>query len=66
MIFGEKITELLEINNLSQDSLAKAIGFSQRAVSKWINNQAEPTATAIINCAKFFQVSTDYLLGLEN
>lgn len=66
MIFGEKIKELLEINNLSQDSLAKAIGFSQRAVSKWINNQAEPTATAIINCAKFFQVSTDYLLGLEN
>lgn len=66
MIFGEKIKELLEINNLSQDSLAKAIGFSQRAVSKWINNQAEPTATAIINCAKFFQVSTDYLLSLEN
>lgn len=66
MIFGKVIKELLEINHLSQDSLAKAIGFSQRAVSKWINNQAEPTATAIINCAKFFQVSTDYLLGLEN
>lgn len=66
MTFGEIIKQLLQLNNLSQADLAKEIGFSQRAVSKWINSQAEPTATAIINCAKFFHVSAGYLLGLEN
>ncbi len=66
MTFGEIIKQLLQLNNLSQADLAKEIGFSQRAVSKWINSQAEPTATAIINCAKFFRVSAGYLLGLEN
>ncbi len=66
MKFGEIIKQLLQLNNLSQADLAKQIGFSQRAVSKWINCQAEPTATAIINCAKFFNVSAGYLLGLEH
>lgn len=66
MKFGEILNELLKSNELSQAELAKEIGFSQRAVSKWVNNQSEPTATAIVRCAVFFQVSTDYLLGLDN
>ncbi len=66
MKFGEILKELLENNDMSQADLAKEIGFSQRAVSKWINSQAEPCATAIIRCAKFFQTTADYLLGLEN
>ncbi len=65
MRFGEILKELMENNRLSQAELAKEIGFSQRAVSKWIIGQSEPTATAIINCAKYFQVTAGYLLGLE-
>ena len=53
-------------HNITQTALAKEIGYTQRAVSKWVNAQAEPTATAIYLCAKFFGVSSDYLLGLEN
>ena len=66
MGFSEKLKNLLEENNLTQFKLASAIGFSQRAVSKWINAQAEPTETAIISCAKYFGVSVDYLLGLAD
>ncbi len=66
MNFGENLKDLLQHNNVSQSDLAKAIGYSQRAVSKWVNNQSEPTATAISNCAKYFQVTSDYLLGLED
>ncbi len=58
--------ELMEANRISQARLAQEIGFSQRAVSKWIIGQSEPTATAIINCAKFFHVTAGFLLGLEN
>ncbi len=66
MKFGLILSELLEEKHMSQEELAVNINFSQRAVSKWINNQAEPSATAIVKCAQFFQVTTDYLLGLEN
>ena len=51
---------------ITQQKLANKINVTQKAVSKWVNLQSEPTETAIINCAKFFNVSTDYLLGLED
>ena len=60
----QRIKELLKENNVTQNEFATAIGYSQRAVSKWINGQAEPTATAIMLCAQYFNVSTDYLLGI--
>ena len=66
MEFGNRLKELLKENHLSQAALATGIGVSQRAVSKWINNQSEPTESAIVNCAKYFDVSADYLLGLKD
>ena len=66
MRFGIRLKELLKENAISQEVLAKNIGVSQRAVSKWINLQAEPTESSIVNCAKFFGVSTDYILGLSD
>lgn len=56
----------MQANGITQAELAKEIGVSQRAVSKWINLQSEPTETSIYNCAKYFRVTSDYLLGLEN
>lgn len=66
MFFGESLKNLMEENQISQSELAKNIGYTQRAVSKWVNKQSEPTETAIKECAKFFCVSTDYLLGLSD
>lgn len=66
MEFGNRLKELLKETGISQQTLAKNIGVSQRAVSKWINHQAEPTESSIVNCAKYFGVSTDYILGLED
>lgn len=66
MKFGTVLKDLLKMNNISQQELATKIGVSQRAVSKWINLQSEPTESAIKNCAKYFNVSSDYLLGLED
>ena len=65
MIFGKVLNELMKEKGITQMALAKELGVSQRAVSKWVNLQSEPTATAIYNCAKYFNVSSDYLLGLE-
>ena len=61
-----RLKQLMKENGVNQVALAKAIGYTQRAVSKWVNGQAEPTATAIGLCAKYFGVTSDYLLGLDD
>lgn len=66
MSFSKSLKELLKAHNISQNRLANAIGFSQRAVSKWVNEQAEPTETAIVACAKFFNISIDEMLGAQD
>ena len=66
MKFGNRLKELLKESGISQETLAKNIGVSQRAVSKWINNQAEPTESSIVKCARYFNVSADDLLGLKD
>jgi transcriptional regulator with XRE-family HTH domain len=66
MIFSERLKQLMQELKISQVTLANAIGYTQRAVSKWLNGQAEPSASAVYACAKFFDVSADYLLGLED
>jgi transcriptional regulator with XRE-family HTH domain len=66
MEFAKNLTQLMKERKITQATLADAIGYSQRSVSKWMNGQAEPCATAIYSCALFFDVTADYLLGLED
>ena len=64
MKFKERIKELRTQKNMSQMDLALATGISQSAIAKWELGKTEPTATAIITLAEFFDESTDYLLGV--
>ena len=59
-----RIKELRLENNLSQQSLAKEINVSQKAIDFWEKGINEPKASYVIKLAKFFNVSADYLLGL--
>ena len=65
-IFSERLRELREQKSLSMASLARQIGVSDAAVCKWENSTNEPKASYISILANFFEVSTDYLLGLED
>ncbi len=65
-MFGNRLKELMAEHQISQNKLSKKIGYTQKAISKWINNQSEPTETAIRNCAIYFNVTSDYLIGLED
>ena len=62
---GEKIRNLREENNLTQQMLGKVLNMTQRKISYMENNQYEPSIQDIIEICKFFNVSSDYLLGLE-
>ena len=65
MEFKDRLKELRSTKNLSQMQLAKLTNISQSAIAKWELGKTEPTATAIITLANFFNETTDYLLGLD-
>ena len=62
--FSERLKELRLEKGLSQTQLAKETKLSQSAIGYWETSQRIPNADAVITLAKFFNVSTDYLLGV--
>lgn len=46
--------------------LAQETGISQSSIARWELEKAEPTASALITLAKYFNESVDYLLGLSD
>lgn len=65
-MFGDKIKTLRHSYNLSQVQLAEQLKVSKQTVSNWENNNILPSIEMLVNIAKFFSVSTDYLLELDN
>lgn len=51
--------------NLTQKELAEKLHISFQAVSKWENNEAEPSFDTIKEMAKLFNCSIDELFGVE-
>lgn len=60
-----RLKELRTERCLSQTELAKKIETTQRNLSNWENGINEPDFETLIRIADVFQVTTDYLLGLE-
>ena len=54
------------INELLYDELAKQIGVGKSIISYWEKDLSEPKMSNIIAIAKFFNVTSDFLLGLED
>ncbi len=64
--FGERLKELRQEKHLTQDQLADKTGISQGSISAYELNKARPTDEVIISFCKFFGVTSDYILGLED
>ena len=65
-MIGNIICELRKERNLSQKKLADAIGVNQATIAKIEINRNEATASTIRKLANYFEVSSDYLLELED
>lgn len=65
MNFGEKLQMLRKARGLSQEALAEQLGVTRQAVSKWELGDATPDLENVVALARFFGVSTDYLLLME-
>lgn len=65
-IFSERLKELRIEKELSSLKLGKILGVSDSTIIRWENEKISPTIENLYNIAKFFNVSADYLLGLED
>lgn len=65
-VFADRLLELRKEKNISQATLAKELAVSFSVICYWETNRSEPTAPNIFKLAQFFNVSADYLLGLED
>ena len=50
---------------LGQVELSQKLGLSKGIISLWENGLREPNMSSLIILAKFFGVTIDYLVGLE-
>lgn len=66
MSFGKILKDLRTERHLSQQQLADLLNISQSAIAKWELGKTEPTASAIVSVALFFDISCDFLLGLKD
>lgn len=63
-MLNENIKSLRLSYNLSQVELASALGVSKQCISNWENDYIQPSVEMLLKIAKYFNVTTDYLLGL--
>lgn len=63
--FSEKIKSLRQQNNLTQAALAQKLGVTKSIVSAYENDLRRPSYEVLVQLARIFNVTTDYLLGME-
>lgn len=65
-LFAKRLRELRLDAGLSARQVGAGIGVAHSTIIRWENGIRVPDALDLIALAKFFNVSTDYLCGLEN
>lgn len=65
MTFGKTIKDLRIKNNMTQEKLAELLNISPQAVSRWETNSAMPDISLLPPLANLFNVTTDFLLGMD-
>ncbi len=64
--FAERLKELRKEKELTKTQLAKEINVSHTCIVFWENGTRTPTIDYIILLCHFFNVSSDYLIGLTD
>ena len=64
--FHEKFKKLRIDKDISQKKLGFLFNVSQQTINKWEHGLSEPTYDTLKKLAIYFEVTTDYLLGLSN
>ena len=63
-MYYKRIRELREDNDILQKDVAKVLNTTQQHYSRIETGATEITADRVVTLAKFYNVTTDYILGL--
>jgi Predicted transcriptional regulators len=63
--YYEVLRALRQDKDLNQTEMAKILSVSQRSISHYESGKIEPPYSVLIAYAKYFHVTTDYILGLS-
>lgn len=65
--FPSRLRKLMEDSHISQQRLAESLGLKNRqSVASYCNGRSTPDLENVVKIASFFNVSTDYLLGVKD
>ena len=65
-MIAERIKNLREQEGLTQTELAKQLNITRSSVNAWEMGISVPSTQYIVELAEIFDVSTDYLLGVNH
>lgn len=63
MQIGARLSNCRQNKNMTQEELARRLGITPQAVSKWERGQSFPDISMLADMAQLLEVSTDWLLG---
>ena len=61
-----KLKELREENCYTQNQISEYLNIKQNTYSQYENEKRQLPIDVLIKLAKFYKVTTDYILGLED
>ena len=61
-----KLKELREENSYTQSQVAEYLNIKQNTYSQYENEKRQLPIDVLIKLSKFYKVTTDYILGLED
>jgi len=64
-MIADRIKALRENKGMTQAALAKQLGVTRSGVNAWEMGLTVPSTRSIVELARLFSVSTDYLLGAD-
>ena len=62
---ADRIRALREALGWTQAELARRLSITRNGVNSWEQGLSMPSPACLVDLAKLFSVSTDYLLGVE-
>ena len=65
-VIAEKIKALRQARGWTQSELARRMGVTRNGINSWEQGLSMPSLSSLVELAKTFSVTTDYLLGLEH
>lgn len=65
MTFGQCLKQLMEDRDITQRQISKDLNIAVSTLNGYVNDYREPDFQTLTMFARYFQVSTDYLLGMS-